>query len=117
LTIVVALSAMVFLSIAVMMLKARPLAYAVQAFIVFQELASVSVQGVKDLPRFKDELTMVATYANMVSQRRKDKDEAAGSGGQMTGPLRAAEQQRAAWALLADSCPRVCRTVFRSILT
>jgi hypothetical protein len=70
LTIVVALSAMVFLSIAVMMLKARPLAYAVQAFIVFQELASVSVQGVKDLPRFKDELTMVATYANMVSQRR-----------------------------------------------
>jgi len=67
LTIVIATSAMVLLALCVALLKARALAYAVQGFILLQELASIGVAGVKEVPKFKDELTSIATYLNMIN--------------------------------------------------
>jgi hypothetical protein len=65
LVVLAAICCMCLLSLAVAFLPATPLAFFIQMFVLFQELAAVMVQGAKNLPVARKELTSFATYVNL----------------------------------------------------
>jgi hypothetical protein len=67
LTVIVGLVATSLLAIAVAFLTSLHLAYTIQAFVALQGAALVGVEGAKNIPLARDQLTAVFTYLNLLN--------------------------------------------------
>jgi hypothetical protein len=65
--VIVGLSAMAFLSLLVALLKALVLAEVMQVFAILQGVAMVGVEGARDSPYYKEQLSTAATYLNFIN--------------------------------------------------
>lgn len=73
LTILAAFVAMCILALAVAFLRARRLAYVIQAFVVLQGVATISVQGAKYSPFGSEQLSIACSWLNLLNMVWKQK--------------------------------------------